>query len=69
MTRKNYIDMAERFGERLRIIRAANIIPGAKKAKLEGFWFAVEGYMEAAKVDNRNFDRERFLDAIEKGAI
>lgn len=64
MTRKNYVDMADRFGERLRIIQRANIIPNAKAAKLQGFWFAVDGYMEAAKADNKNFDRDRFLEAV-----
>lgn len=69
MTRKDYIPMADKFGKCLLEITNADIIPNAKQAKLQGFWLAVDGYMEVAKADNNNFDRERFLKAVQKEAI
>lgn len=68
MTRKNYVDAADRFGEKLRVLNNKAIIPNVHKAMVAGFWEAVDTYTEHAKADNVNFDRARFIAAVQQAA-
>jgi hypothetical protein len=51
MTRKNYIDMAQRFGA---------LLADTRFSEAEGIYRAIEAYIEHASDDSPAFDSSRF---------
>lgn len=66
MTRKNYIDMANRFGDALAEIDASNAPTElVYLAVTKGIMIGIDTYCQHAAADNAEFDKDRFLDHID----
>lgn len=62
MTRKNYNDIAERWGIRLGQIQRH----AGSGTEATGFWEAIHEYCDHAKADNNNFDRAKFCSTVQE---
>jgi hypothetical protein len=66
MTRKHYIDMADRFGDALAEVDATDAPGFVQLSVAKGVMMSIDAYCKHAAIGNPQFDRDRFINHINK---